>query len=126
MVERSDGDETILLVEDDEPLRESAARMLRAHGFTVLTAPDGVAALATFHGHPGRVHLVIADLVMPRMHGPQLYQALHAGAETVKFLYISGYGGDDTRRLFGDDIAYLPKPWTMDELVTAVRETLDG
>lgn len=126
MLPSPDGRETILLVEDDERLREGARRTLAEHGYTVLTAEDGVAALACYHGHAGRVDLVIADLVMPRMHGPQLFEALHAEAGTVKFLFTSGYGGGAARRLLWSDIPFLQKPWDGDDLLRAVRRVLDG
>ena len=122
------GSETILLVEDDTPLRTSAHRVLTAFGYTVLTAEDGLVALGIYRAHHGRIDLVISDVVMPRMGGPQLYEALSKEAGPVKFIFVSGYGGRyaKARGALGHAIPFLQKPWQLNEFLTTVRRVLDG
>jgi PAS domain S-box-containing protein len=122
------GTETILLVEDDAPLRRSAQRVLRAFGYTVLTAADGVEALTRFRTHPGRIDLVVSDLVMPRMGGPELYEALRGTAGDVKFVFVSGYGGRyaKARGALDQTIPFIQKPWELNDFLITIRRALDG
>jgi CheY-like chemotaxis protein len=122
------GSETILLVEDDAPLRRSAQRVLRAFGYTVLAAADGLEALMRYRTHPGRIDLVISDLVMPRMGGPELYHALRTTVGPVKFLFVSGYGGRyaKARGVLDREIPFVQKPWELNDLLITVRRALDG
>jgi PAS domain S-box-containing protein len=122
------GSETILLVEDDAPLRKSAQRVLRAFGYSVIVAADGLDALTRYRTYPGRIDLVISDLVMPRMGGPELYQALRTTVGPVKFVFVSGYGGRyaKARGALGREIPFVQKPWELNELLITVRRALDG
>ena len=120
--------ETILLVEDEAHVRRSIERTLRAHGYTVVTAEDGMAALEWCRAHQGGFDLVISDLIMPRMGGDRLYQALREKFGLVRFLLMSGYG--DRRMENGEpldpEIPLLEKPWELSEFLTTVRRLLDG
>ena len=120
--------ETILLVEDEAQVRRSIERTLRAHGYTVVTAEDGMAALEWCRAHQGGFDLVISDLIMPRMGGDRLYQALREKFGPVRFLLMSGYG--DRRMENGEpldpEIPLLEKPWELSEFLTTVRRLLDG
>jgi len=120
--------ETILLVEDEAQVRRSIERTLRAHGYTVVTAEDGMAALEWCRAHQGGFDLVISDLIMPRMGGDRLYQALREKFGPVPFLLMSGYG--DRRMEKGEpldpEIPLLEKPWELREFLTTVRRLLDG
>jgi PAS domain S-box-containing protein len=118
------GTETILLVEDEPALRRSAMRVLRAHGYTVVTAEDGEAALDCYGSRRGEIDLVLSDLVMPRMGGQQLYHALRDAFGPVPFVLASGYGGGETGPL-DPGIPLIQKPWGMTELLTTVRQALD-
>jgi PAS domain S-box-containing protein len=122
------GTETILLVEDEEPLRRSAYRVLTAFGYRVLTAEDGVAALEQYRAHSGGIDLVLSDVVMPRMTGLQLYEALCQGGQRVKFILVSGYGAGEAalRGPLDPGIPIVQKPWEMTRLLAAVRSVLDG
>ena len=122
------GGETILLVEDDAALRRSAKRVLEAHGYTVVTAEDGVAALEYSRAHPGTIDLVVSDLVMPRMSGPQLYEALGKEGGPVKFVLCSGYGVQAMaeRQVIDPAIPLVPKPWELSELLVTIRSVLDS
>jgi CheY-like chemotaxis protein len=121
------GHETILLVEDEEPLRRSATRVLAAFGYQVVTAEDGLAALEVFRAHQGRIDLVLSDVVMPRMSGPQLYEALRK-ENRIKFVLVSGYGAREAelRGVLDPSIPIVQKPWEMSHLLATVRRVLDG
>jgi PAS domain S-box-containing protein len=120
------GDETILVVEDEEAIRRSAKRALEQLGYTVLLAEDGAAALAILRA--GRqVDLVVSDSVMPRLGGAELYQRLRDDGIRIPFLLASGYSAHEA--VGGHpphDLPFLPKPWTLNELTRKVRELLDG
>ncbi len=122
------GTETILLVEDEEGIRRSASRVLSRFGYQVLLASDGEEALALYRSHRADIHLVISDVVMPRLGGTGLYQRLQRYAHPPKFIFTSGY----TAREVGDRAALeragplLQKPWNVDDLLRRVRQALDG
>jgi two-component system, cell cycle sensor histidine kinase and response regulator CckA len=124
----SRGNETLLLVEDEEPIRRVAQRILEQLGYTVLTAGDGVEALAVYREHADRIHLVVSDVVMPRMNGPDLVAALRREGHAVRVLFATGYASTDILRehhtLSG--ARFIEKPWTVDSLARQVRELLDG
>jgi len=122
------GAETILLVEDEAPLRHSAYRVLTAFGYRVVTAEDGIAALEQYRAHADGIDLVLSDVVMPRMNGPQLYEALRRTTESVKFVLVSGYGVREAalRGALDPGIPIVQKPWEMTRLLATVRSVLDG
>ena len=122
------GRETVLLVEDEPGVRGLVNETLRLHGYTVLEARHGIEALLTGAKHVGPIHLLLTDVVMPQMSGPEVAEKLVAVRPEVKVLYMSGYpdhpvfskGGVDTERCF------LQKPFTPSALAQKVREVLDG
>jgi two-component system cell cycle sensor histidine kinase/response regulator CckA len=120
------GTETILIAEDEERIRVSAKRILEYYGYRVLVAPDGQAALELLDQSP--VDLVVSDVVMPRMNGTQLYDAVRRNGSQVQFLFTSGYVGREGRAdvTLDPTVPFLPKPWTVDELVSRVRDILDA
>ena len=124
----SRGHETVLLVEDDEHLRGLTLRILQARGYTVLTAVDGSDALKQAKDYSGPIHLVLSDVVMPRMSGRLLREQLASVRPTVKVLFMSGYTDDDVMRrgIFDRRTAFLEKPFTPEQLVSKVRECLDA
>jgi CheY-like chemotaxis protein len=117
------GSETILLAEDDEALRELAARTLREAGYTVLEAADGVAASALAVQHGTAVDLLLTDVVMPRQSGRELAADLRRARPSLPVLFMSGYS--DAIAQSGADDPLLPKPFTPEELRSATRRTLD-
>jgi signal transduction histidine kinase/DNA-binding LacI/PurR family transcriptional regulator len=121
------GSETILLVEDDERVRAVTRRSLSRYGYAVLEAGDGHEALLVAKGFPGRVDLVITDVVMPRLGGPQFVKQLEEVRPGCTVLYISGYtdGYVGRERLAGATVALLKKPFTEDNLLRRVRSLLD-
>ncbi len=123
--EAAGGSETVLLVEDEDEVRRLAASILEAHGYTVLTAGHGVEALALVRGHSGPIHLLVTDVVMPQMGGPELAARLAQVRPETRVLYISGYSDDAVV----DQSLVAPlveKPFKRQVLVRKVREVLDG
>ncbi|MFW6049624.1 MAG: hybrid sensor histidine kinase/response regulator [Myxococcota bacterium] len=122
------GSETILLVEDDDRLRRATRRVLRRMGYEVLEASSGPDALRVARSHGGPIHLLLTDVVMPEMGGPELAEALVAERRNVRVLFSSGYSGDVVARQApgGQDVSFLDKPFTPAALGRAVREALDG
>ncbi|MBI2614851.1 MAG: response regulator [Gemmatimonadetes bacterium] len=121
------GTEVILLVEDEEPVRRLAQRVLEGVGYTVLGASNGEEARAIFGQREADIALVVTDLVMPRMGGHLLYETLRDEGKTVKCLFVSGYSEREghERRVLEGESPFLPKPWTVESLLRKVREVLD-
>ena len=122
------GTETVLVVEDDDQLRRSAKRILEDAGYQVVTAADGQEALEVLGQRGPAVHLVFSDLVMPRLGGRALYDALRREGRAMRFLFASGYSDPDGRGGVRLDPAlpFLRKPWTANDLLVRVREVLDA
>ncbi|TMQ66306.1 MAG: response regulator [Candidatus Eisenbacteria bacterium] len=122
------GTETILIVEDDARVRELVQRVLEAVGYTVLSAADGQEALDILKERPGRIHLVVTDIVMPRMSGPELLSRIRQEHPGCKGLYMSGYSD---KALFPgqfprSEAAHLQKPFSPGALAMRVREVLEA
>lgn len=116
---------TILLVEDEDAVRMFAARALREKGYTVLEAENGESALEFVHGDTD-FDLLITDVVMPRMDGPALVREVRQYHTDIATIFISGYTEDTFRSSidFHDHIYFLPKPFTLKELASKVKEAL--
>jgi PAS domain S-box-containing protein len=121
------GEETILLVEDDDNVRSLIAMILQDHGYTVLQAPDGLAALEIVRAHRQPIDLLLTDVVMPRISGPKLASLICVGQRPMKVLYMSGYLDDAITRygLLEDSLHIMRKPLSPDGLLAKVREVLD-
>jgi PAS domain S-box-containing protein len=119
------GAETVLVVEDEDAVRAVAARVLRAYGYTVLTARHGNDALAVLR-ESNRVDLLVTDLVMPAMPGQELAARARALAPRIRVLFMSGYSELPQRRgAMGPSAPVVRKPFAADALARAVREVLD-
>ena len=94
----------------------------------MLLAADGEEALSVYRRHRADIHLVISDVVMPRLGGAQLYQAVHRDPDPPKFILTSGYAARDVgdRAVLDRAGPLLQKPWTVDDLLHRVRDALDG
>lgn len=121
------GTETILVAEDEAGVRSLTREVLEKYGYRVLEAANGEEALAVSDQHPGTVDLLLSDVVMPRMGGPELAQALLQRRPSVKVLYMSGYTDHPLVRLGVVDagVAFLQKPFTPTLLVSRIRELLE-
>jgi len=118
------GQETILVVEDDEFVRSAVKAMLQYAKFDVLEATDGTEALQVIERQPAPPHLVLTDVMTPRMSGPQLGEHLAAAAPSLKVLYMSGYPDDTIQQVDGKPLAFIAKPFTAADLIAKVRQTL--
>jgi CheY-like chemotaxis protein len=122
------GTETILVVEDQDDVRNLVAAALRRYGYTVMDASQGEAAVEICRRETRPIHLLIADVVMPGMTGPAVARACRAEQPGLSVLYISGYAEHILRREAGDlpPGSYLQKPFSPAQLAARVRELLDS
>jgi two-component system cell cycle sensor histidine kinase/response regulator CckA len=120
------GQGTILLVEDEEGLRSLNARGLRSRGYSVIEASNGVEALEALEEKDGGIDLVVSDVVMPEMDGPTLLKAMRERNPDLKIIFVSGYAEDAFEKSLPENqqFAFLPKPFTLSQLVAAVKETM--
>ena len=121
------GDETILLVDDEDGIRKLARSVLEKVGYTVLEAAEGSSALTLCERHSGPIHLMLTDVMMPHMNGIELRESLATLLPEMRVLFMSGYA--DRSQVKEDVLArarsFLPKPFTPEDLARSVRETLD-
>ncbi len=122
----SPGVETILLVEDQEQVRLLAEAVLASCGYRVLTSPDGPSALLVAERHHDAIDMLVSDVVMPGMSGPELAEQLKTVHPAIRVLYMSGYSGETIVQngILEPDVAYLPKPFSAAELSAKVRAVL--
>jgi len=125
---RHQGTETLLLVEDEESVRELVREALEARGYNICPARNGNQALAMAARQDLKIDLLITDVVMPGIGGRELAQRLNALRPSVKVLYLSGYTEDAIvhHGVLDPGTAFLQKPFTLDALACKVREVLDG
>jgi hypothetical protein len=121
------GNETVLLVEDDAPVRELVGEMLSRSGYAVIETASGEEALHQAATHPGPIDIVVTDVVMPGMNGRVLADRLTARHPHLKVLFMSGYTDNaiDHNGVLDADVAFLPKPFTATNLMRAVRGALN-
>jgi two-component system cell cycle sensor histidine kinase/response regulator CckA len=117
------GSETVLLVEDEEGVRRLSRRLLEAHGYHVLEASGGEQALEFAVRYPDPIHLLLTDVVMPGMSGPEVAGQIQELRPEIKILFMTGYS-DATVTGLAPDVPLLQKPFTPDALAHRVRETL--
>jgi len=119
--------ETILLAEDEKSLRVTCGLFLKALGYNVLVAETPAEALKLVDQHPGDLHLLLTDVVMPGMDGRQLAQRVGERKPGVKVVFMSGYTADviAQRGVLDEGVQFLSKPFTRDDLARKVREVLE-
>ena len=122
------GSETILVVEDEDSVRELTQLLLYQLGYRTLAANNGLQAVELAARHQGAIHLLLTDVVLPLMSGPQAAHALRLWQPNIRVLFMSGYTEDARVRhgISESEIAFLQKPFTVAALATKVREVLDG
>jgi CheY-like chemotaxis protein len=121
-----EGHETILVVEDDPALRRLMQRTLERHGYTVLQSKNVVDAVSIAEHHPGEIHLLLSDVIMPVMNGPDLAQRIVRLRPTIKVMYVSGFTNQIAldRGCVGANACFLAKPFTPQALAAQVRDCL--
>jgi two-component system, cell cycle sensor histidine kinase and response regulator CckA len=122
------GQDTILLVEDEEAVRSFAARALRMRGYNVIEASGGEEALEQVKKAKAPIHLLITDVVMPNMDGPTLVRAVKRIRPEMAVIFMSGYAEEAFRRNDekAEDLYFLPKPFGLKQLAAKVKEVLSG
>ncbi len=120
--------ETILLVEDEELVRDVAIRILTEHGYEVLVASSGGAALALIDSHPGTIDLLLTDVVMPGLTGRELAELVSEARADIRVLYMSGYPETviASQGVLDQGISFLSKPFKAADLIDHVRAVLDA
>jgi CheY-like chemotaxis protein len=118
------GTETILLVEDEEQVRELARRVLERAGYSVLSASDAESAVAIADRHPGHIHLLVTDIVLPRVSGRELAARLGIHRPAIKVLYVSGTSDNAIarHRMLDPGTEFLEKPFSLERLLQKVRQ----
>jgi two-component system, cell cycle sensor histidine kinase and response regulator CckA len=122
------GEETVLVVEDEDSVRDLVRHILEDHGHAVLTARHGRDAMLIAERYERPIDLLVTDVVMPEMGGGELVERLAARRPNLKVLYISGYTDDEVLRrgVHGAPASFLHKPFTSDDFMRRVREMLEG
>jgi len=118
---------TILIVEDNENLRNLLQRTLEGVGFSVLSAADGAVALDLCQQHDGAIDVMVSDIVMPRLNGLQLAEQVRAARPEMKFLFITGFADEfpELRGLIKGGATILEKPFLPSELLLGVEDMLN-
>jgi PAS domain S-box-containing protein len=122
------GTETVLLLEDEASFRKMVAEFLRGAGYTVLVAESASEATQFIQLHPTTIHLLLTDVVMPDISGPQLARFLSALRPGLRVLFMSGYtdGALEQKEILAKDVAFIQKPFSWRALSLKLRETLEG
>jgi len=121
------GKETVLIVEDEELVRQLAERVLAGHGYRVLTAENGPQALDRYQGNQEKIHLLLSDVVMPEMSGKELYERLCEEQPIMKVLFMSGYAKEVASETgeMKRGVPFIHKPFDIEDLARKVREVLE-
>lgn len=120
------GNETILLVEDSEPLRELTRELLTRVGYVVLVAADGVEAFELSQSYQGEIHLLMTDIVMPKMRGPEVAMHIAKQHPHIPIVFLSGYSEEAVSQMENAGrIKLIEKPYSADTLLRTVRQLLD-
>lgn len=127
-IEKSQNMRTILVAEDDALVRKLVCRLLTTRGFHVLQADNGKKALELASSFDGEIHMLLSDVVMPGMNGPQVAVKLEKLRPSMKILFMSGF--TDNALVFEDDekveAHFIPKPFSPGSILSKVQELLDG
>ena len=121
------GRETVLVVEDEESVRDVLHQMLEANGYRVLVAQDGAEAFRIVDAHAGAIHLLVTDVIMPGMTGPNVVERITPKHPEMKVLYISGYTEEAISRhgVMSPGTAFLSKPIGAATFLSKIRELMD-
>jgi PAS domain S-box-containing protein len=122
------GSETVLVADNDDDVREFVKAVLAGHGYTVIEAPDGEEAVATFRKYQDAVQLLVLDVIMPKMNGSEVYRAIHRIRPDIRVLFTSGYKEEVIvqKGMLTPGQYFMEKPFSLKELLAKVREVLEG
>jgi signal transduction histidine kinase len=120
----SEGGETILLIEDDDDVRNLLKEMLESYGYQVIEAVDGVDGVEKFLVHQDRICLILSDVMMPGKNGNEAFQEIRSIREEIRAIFISGYSAAATNEILGEGMDFLAKPVSPLVLLTKIREAL--
>ena len=128
MISVFSGDETILVVDDEERIRASIKEVLKRHGYQVMLASNGAEAVKTYEKNSGKIKLVIMDLMMPVLNGKEASEKMKKINPEIKIILSSGFLSSDigAEMLADDSLKYVEKPFHLQELLYAVRAGLDA
>ena len=126
-METSRNFETVLVVEDEEIVRDLVCDVLTEQGYNVLCASDGVEAISLAGKFDGRIHLLITDVIMPHMNGPELADKLSISRPETKILFVTGYSDNDIgdHGVLDPQIELLQKPFTPQTLSRKIRDVIE-
>ena len=119
------GTATVLLVEDEDAVRMFSARALSNKGYNVLEASCGQTALDVLNDHDGKVDIIVTDVIMPEMDGPTMAKEVIKTYPDMPIIFVSGYTEDRFKEEIGDNAHFLPKPFTLQQLASRVKEVLN-
>jgi two-component system, cell cycle sensor histidine kinase and response regulator CckA len=125
MVSHLDGSETVLVVEDQADVRSFIREVLRSRGYHALEAAGGAAAVTLALRNPSPIQLLISDVVLPQMSGPEVAKRLRFIHPEIGVLMISGYPAERLEGQLDENVPYLQKPFTAEKLLRQIREILD-
>lgn len=122
------GTETILLVEDEDGVRRMARKMIESLGYTLITASDGEEGVRVAEAYEGKIDLIVTDVVMPNLSGPEMIDQLRLSLGHIPHLYVSGFTMDKLKEHGADDSEQMliRKPYSRETLARRIRATLDG
>ena len=128
MTARSGKSETVLVLEDEDAVRSVVQRILERYGYSVHAVASGSEALRVAREQEGRIDLLLADVILPEMSGPEVAKRIATEWPETRVLFMSGYSENEVFRsgLVGPGTALLRKPFALDEVVRMVRDALDG
>ncbi|MBI1328242.1 MAG: response regulator [Alphaproteobacteria bacterium] len=119
---------TILIVEDETPVRMFSVRALKNKGYNVLEAEHGKKGLEVIEAHDGKIDVIVTDVMMPHMDGPTMVNEVRKTHPDMKVVFISGYGEDVFIKNYGEarEFHFLPKPYSLKQLAAKVKDVMDG
>lgn len=120
--------ESILIAEDEEPVRDMLTLMLERQGYKIIAATDGADAIAKFVEHKNTIRMLVFDVMMPNINGKDAYNAIRQLKPDIKALFLSGYSEDvaTNSTILNEGLHFMQKPVSRDKLLRAVREMLDA
>jgi two-component system cell cycle sensor histidine kinase/response regulator CckA len=119
------GNETVLVVDDTQSIRSFLSHALPVFGYTVISAEDGMEGLKKFREHKEKIHVMLLDVVMPKLNGMELFKEIKQLEPNSKVLFMTGYNEILDRNNLQDKMRCISKPFAINSLLKELREVLD-